>query len=163
MVKRIIMSRNLLSKSLFESLFESLFNLLPKRVIDLLYLPLIRQVFRFGVVGLTGACIHFSTVVVLVQYFSFLPLMANFFGFLCAFQISYWGHRLWTFRDTISLHRIAAPKLLVIQLLNFSANETLFYIFLSLHLPYPIALLIVLSVLPVFTFISSKKWVFKGS
>lgn len=125
------------------------------------YLPLFFQLFRFGVVGLTAAGIHFSTVVLLVQYFSMAPLIANIFGFVVSFQMSYWGHRVWTFNATDVLHRAAFPKLVVVQVLNFAANEILFFLFLSLHLPYTLALIIVLTVLPIFTFVSSKLWVFR--
>jgi putative flippase GtrA len=123
---------------------------------------LLTQIIRFGMVGVTAAGIHFTTVVLLVHYFFLEPLVANVFGFAIAFQMSYWGNRLWTFHDTAALHHVAFSKLLIVQLVNFTANESLFYIFLSLHLPYPIALLIVLTILPVFTFMSSKFWVFKS-
>lgn len=126
-----------------------------------IFLPLILQLSRFGTVGIIAASIHFTTVVLLVQTFFLAPLVANVFGFLVSFQVSYWGHRLWTFQNTVALHRDTLPKLLLVQVLNFSANETLFYIFLSLHLPYPLALLFVLTILPGFTFVSSKLWVFK--
>lgn len=124
-------------------------------------LPLFLQIMRFGIVGVIAAAIHFSTVVMLVQGWDMAPLVANIIGFMVAFQMSYWGHRLWTFNDTESLHRVAVSRLLVVQVLNFAANEILFYIFLSLNLPYQLALIIVLTVLPVFTFISSKMWVFR--
>jgi len=122
---------------------------------------LFAQLLRFGIVGLTAAALHFSIVVGAVEYLALLPLIANVFAFAFAFQISYWGHRLWTFAGTTSLHREAFPKLMLIQVINFAANESLFYIFLNLNLPYPVALLIVLTTLPVFTFISSKLWVFR--
>lgn len=125
------------------------------------WLPLFGQIFRFGIVGLIAAAIHFNIVVLLVQTFSFAPLVANIFGFMISFQMSYWGHRLWTFGDTATLHRVALPKLLLVQFINFVANESLFYVFLLFNLPYPIALIIVLSVLPIFTFITSKLWVFR--
>lgn len=118
------------------------------------------QLIRFGLVGVMAAAIHVGIVVALVQGFSLVPLVANVFGFAIAFQASYWGHRLWTFHESSSLHRVAAPKLLVVQLLSFAANETLFYILLALHLPYPLALVLVLAVLPIFTFMASKLWVF---
>lgn len=123
-------------------------------------LPLLTQLFRFCLVGLTAAAIHFTIVVMLVQLASFAPLVANVFGFLVSFQVSYWGHRRWTFRDTIIDHVIAFPKLLLLQLFNLAVNETLFYFFLACHLPYPIALLIVLTILPLYTFVISKLWVF---
>lgn len=123
--------------------------------------PFIAQLFRFGIVGSTATVIHFTTVVSLVQMFLLPPLIANIFGFCIAFQMSYWGHRLWTFSETESEHRVAFPRLLLVQLLALAANESLFYIFLSLHLPYPIALIIVLTILPIFTFFASKRWVFR--
>ncbi|RDI40983.1 GtrA family protein [Aquicella lusitana] len=126
-----------------------------------IFLPLFLQIFRFGIVGLTAAAIHISIVILLVQYEGLEPLAANIFGFAIAFQMSYWGNRLWTFSDAAVLHRVALPKLLLVQIVNFLANESLFYVFLTLHLPYPIALFLVLTILPVFTFISSKLWVFR--
>lgn len=118
------------------------------------------QLCRFGTVGLIATTVHFTLVVCIVQLFLLPPLIANIFGFAISFQVSYWGHRLWTFSDTAASHKVALPKLLFVQMLNFAANETLFYIFLMLSLPYPIALLIVLSILPLFTFVASKLWVF---
>lgn len=125
------------------------------------YLPLISQLFRFGIVGLTAAAIHFSIVVFLVQHYAMQPLVANVFGFCVAVQMSYWGNRLWTFQHSLALHRVAFPRLLLVQLINFAANESLFSFLLLLHLPYAAALLIVLAILPIFTFTASKLWVFK--
>jgi putative flippase GtrA len=120
------------------------------------------QLCRFGLVGIVAALMHFSIVVTLVQTWHMHPLVANIVGFLFSFQLSFWGHRLWTFSDSEAPHRVAYPKLLTVQLINLAANETLFYILLSLQLPYTLALAVVLTVLPVFTFVSSKFWVFKS-
>lgn len=120
------------------------------------------QIARFLIVGGTAAAVHFSVVIMLVHFFDYAPLIANVGGFMVSFQVSYWGHRVWTFADTVTLHREAYPKLVTVQLVNFALNEILFYFFLSLHLPYQLALLIVLAILPVFTFVSSKFWVFQG-
>lgn len=123
--------------------------------------PLLYQLFRFGVVGTTAALIHFTVVVILVHGLFIAPLAANVFGYAVAFQMSYWGHRLWTFNGTVSTHREALPKLVIVQSLNFAANQTLFYFLLTLHLPYQLALLITLAVLPMFTFVLNKLWVFR--
>jgi putative flippase GtrA len=122
---------------------------------------LIAQLFRFGMVGLSAAAIHFCTVVLLVQNDIYPPLIANVIAFIISFQMSYWGHRLWTFNDTITAHREAYSKLIIVQLLNLAASEGLFYFFLTLQLPYPVALLIVLTILPLFTFTVSKFWIFR--
>jgi len=124
------------------------------------YAPLLTQLFRFVSVGVTAAAVHFTTVVWLVQTNLLLPLTANVVGFLLSFQVSYWGHRSWTFNETTVLHRAALPKLLLVQVLNFIANESLFFWLLSLHIPYALALIVVLAILPLFTFFISKLWVF---
>jgi putative flippase GtrA len=122
---------------------------------------LIFQLLRFGIVGVFAAAIHFLIVVTLVQTFSYEPLIANIFAFFISFQASYFGHRRFTFTGTTALHVFAFPKLLMVQIFNFIANESLFYFFLSFHLPYQVALILVLSILPLFTFVISKLWVFK--
>lgn len=125
------------------------------------YFPLFLQLVRFGIVGVTAASINFSVVVFLVQNFSYAPLVANVFGFLVSFQMSYWGHRLWTFNGTAVLHREAFPKLVLVQVGNFCGSECLYYLFLSYGIPYQIGLLCVLCIMPIFTFLTSKLWVFR--
>lgn len=124
--------------------------------------PQLYQIARFLTVGCTAAAVHFGVVVLLVQLFNYAPLIANVGGFVVSFQASYWGHRLWTFHASDVLHRDAYPRLVMVQVFNFSMNEYLFYFFMSQHLPYQLALLIVLSILPAFTFIMNKYWVFQG-
>lgn len=125
------------------------------------YFPLFFQLCRFGIVGVLAAAVHLGIVVAIVQNFHIAPLIANVFAFAISFQCSYWGHRYWTFNALEVPHTLALPKLLFIQIANFAANESLFYIFLALGFSYPIAMLIVLAILPIFTFISSKLWVFR--
>lgn len=126
------------------------------------YQPLIYQLMRFGIVGVTAAAVHFSVVVLLVQNGVVQqPLVANIFGFMLAFQVSYSGHRFWTFRGTTVTHTAAWAKLLLVSVSGFCANEGLFYLFMTVAgLPYPLALFIVLTVMPVITFTLSKLWVF---
>jgi putative flippase GtrA len=126
------------------------------------HFSLIIQLYRYALVGLTSAAIHFGSVVFLVQIFGFAPLSASIFAYPFSFQMSYWGHRLWTFDNTTASHLSAFPKLIMVQLVNFSVGQSLFFVFLKMNIPYPIALLIVLAILPIFTFISSRWWVFRS-
>jgi len=120
------------------------------------------RIARFGVVGLSAAAVHFCIVVLLVQQLQYAPLVANVFAFFLSFQVSYFGHRFWTFRETTALHRDAMPRLLLVQLINLAANEALFYLLLLLHLPYQFALILVLAILPFFTFFANRFWVFRA-
>lgn len=120
------------------------------------------QLMRFGIIGSIAAAVHFTIVVMLVETEGLKPLYANAVAFLFSFQIGYSGHRYWTFRGTQTQHRTAISKLLLLQSCNFAANEGLFYFFMTFfHLPYPLALLLVLATLPIITFTVSKMWVFR--
>lgn len=133
-----------------------------KNKIGLYYLPLLMQIIRFGVVGTIASAIHFSIVVSLVELGLFTPLNANIIAFIFAFQASYWGHRTWTFRGTVVYHHVAMTRLLLVACTNLAANQGLFYIFLNyVKLPYIIALLVTLAILPVLTFTLGKFWIFR--
>jgi putative flippase GtrA len=122
----------------------------------------LKQIMRFGIVGTTAAMVNLSIVIFIVQCGWLQPLYANVIAFFIAFQVSYFGHRYWTFSKTIAAHKSAIPKLLLVSGSNFIANEGLFYFFLNvMKIPYPLALLIVLATLPVVTFTLGKLWIFR--
>lgn len=126
------------------------------------YFPILRQLMRFGIVGAAAATVHFSIVICLVEAELLTPLYANVIAFLVGFQVSYWGHRSWTFSGTTTSHSIAMPKLFVVGSTGLAINESLFYFFLTVaQLPYPIALLAVLTITPAVSFTLSKLWVFR--
>lgn len=126
------------------------------------YYFLFFQLLRFGIVGVSASIVHFSLVILLVETWQFNPLVANAIAFLFAFQVSYWGHRYWTFSETTALHRDAFPRLFIVASTGFMTNEGLYYIFLTFFkLPYIISLLFVLAIMPLITFTLSKLWVFR--
>jgi putative flippase GtrA len=123
---------------------------------------LIFQLGRFGIVGSCAAAVHFSIVIFLVEVMKLGPFKANGIAFLFSFQVSYWGHRRWTFSGTEALHRVALPRLFLVGSTGFFANEGLFYLFYSIaHMPYMLALFCVLSILPLVSFTLGKFWVFR--
>lgn len=120
------------------------------------------QLMRFVVVGLSAATVHMTIVVALVESGFLQPLVANVVAFCFAFQISYWGNRFWTFGSTQQTHWIAYKRLLSVSILSFIANETLFYLLMTaFQLPYPVALFMVLAILPLAVFTANKLWVFE--
>jgi putative flippase GtrA len=123
---------------------------------------LLLQIIRFGTIGSLAALVQLSLIIFLVELKLLPPLAANIIAFILAFQVSYWGHRQWTFQATGIRHGIALPRLFLTASSAFIANEFLFYITLNfLHLPYVPALILVLTILPVVTFIVSKFWDFR--
>ncbi len=125
--------------------------------------PLLRQLAYFGMIGTAAAITQLGIVVLLVELTGLKPLIANVIGFLFAFNVSYFGHRNFTFSGTNTHHHVAIKRLFIVAASNFIANEGLFYIFLNLFkIYYPIALLLVLLILPAVTFLLGKFWVFRS-
>lgn len=119
-----------------------------------------RQILRFFIIGTSASATHFIGVVCLVELFTLQPLIANIFAFFLAFQISYIGHRYWTFNHR--QHALGSlPKFFTVASFGFIMNEGLFA--LCLHVfnwYYPIALAITLITVAIMTFILSKFWAF---
>lgn len=119
------------------------------------------QIIKFGVVGVTAMAVHFVVVVTLV-YVSNHPLLANFVGFLIAFQISFAGHSLWTFQLTGKNNKDHKTRFFTVAVLGFLINELGYFLLLNiLHIDYRVALLFVLLVVSALTFILSKLWAFR--
>lgn len=122
--------------------------------------PAFWQLFRFGVIGTLAAFTQLIGVYGLVDGFHLTPLVANIFAFIIAFQVSYHGHKLWTFASEAK-HLHAMSKFLVVAVLAFLLNEGLYSYFLhEFNLNYLITLVIVLVIVPPITFILSKFWAF---
>ena len=114
---------------------------------------------RYGCVGGLSTVLHFCTVLALAGS-GMDPLAANAVAFAATFQVSYLGHRHWTF---------AAPgngtgylRMLLVSLLAFGANETLYALLLKTGaLDYRAALLVVLAMVGGGTYLASRCWVFR--
>lgn len=120
-----------------------------------------RQIPQFIVVGGLAAAVHLGMVMLIVPL-GLTPLLANVIGFLTAFQVSYWGHRNWTFSSHNAPHRSALPRFFGVACVGFGLNEILFYLLLRFTpLPYPIALFLVLLAVAALTFVSSRYWAFR--
>lgn len=121
-----------------------------------------KQLFRFGVIGLTALGVHLFAVMIMVSMLGLAPLIANVIGFLIAFQVSYWGHYKWTFEAEHIPHKMAYARFFFTASCNFIFNEILYAgLLYNTELPYDLALFIVLIFISALTFIVSKFWVFR--
>lgn len=120
-----------------------------------------KQLFWFGVVGVSAMALHFALVAWLLVPLGAAPLVANVLAFLAAFQLSYWGHRLQTFRAHAVPHRQALPRFFGVACLSFAVNEAMYALLLRYTaLDYRAALLLVLVAVAVLTFALGKLWAF---
>ena len=121
----------------------------------------IPQTFKFMVVGALAALVHFLAVILLVEFFAFNPLIANFFAFLIAFCVSFTGQRLFTFANSNKTIRQSVLPYFVISLTGFICNALLLSLAIYLlHIPYQPALILVLLIVAIGTFFTSKYWAF---
>jgi putative flippase GtrA len=123
-----------------------------------------RELWWFGVVGISALLVHFLLVSVILVPAGLAPLIANILGFLLAFQVSYWGHRRLTFQAGHIAHRQALPRFFAVSCLSFCVNEALYFSLLHYtSLDYRAALLLVLFTVAALTFVLGKLWAFAGA
>lgn len=135
--------------------------LIKNTVYDLYQINIIKELSKFGIIGCSAAVVNFIAVILLVKAGLLSPLAANIIAFLIAFQVSFFGHKLWTFRHQ-GKHAATMTKFFIVAVLSFFLNEALFAGFLKYaHLYYPLALFITLMLVPPITFAFSKAWAFR--
>lgn len=120
---------------------------------------LVGQLLRFGLVGGLATLVHLLVAWCVLQVWAEgLPFLVNFVAFLVAFQVSFWGHARYTFRQKGSPWRF-----LLVTLGGFVINNCLLWIFLAMGV-HSVFAAICLSVLlvPLFVFVASRLWVFSS-
>ncbi len=102
-------------------------------------------------------------MVYLLVSFLFIPaIIANIFAFLSAYPVSYYGHNFFTFSEHKHQVKDSIKKFFLVALLGFCLNEGGYFILLTYtKLHYLEALIIILLLVPISTFVLAKFWAFK--
>lgn len=117
-----------------------------------------RLVFFTGI-GATSTLVHVSVVALLVSLLRFHPLAANVVAFFTAFNVSYFGHRKFTFAQLHDNKQLQLPHFLIVAMTGGLLNEYLYYLFLHYtQLNYLSSLCIVVSMVAIYTFTASRYW-----
>jgi putative flippase GtrA len=119
--------------------------------------------FRFGIIGLVAAAIHYWMIVALVELGGMAPLLANLGGFASALWCSYFGHRHWTFVDQRTKHATHRFfRFLAVAMLGFLLNQLAFDLLLThAALPYFILIATVVVVAAALTYMLTCLWAFR--
>ena len=120
----------------------------------------LREVFRFGVVGVAASAAHIAVALLLIEHAGLPVLWANALAFSVALSISYLGNHRWTFRRT-GAHERHFPRFLATALLGLGLNQLI--ILLTVELagwPYLAGILLVVLLVPALSFALSKGWAF---
>ncbi|MCC5792644.1 MAG: GtrA family protein [Legionellaceae bacterium] len=120
---------------------------------------LLPRLFYFALTGGLAALVHISVVYWLVSRQGWLPLSANLCAFLFAFQLSFLGHRYFTFHNLPEQKRLRFPHYFLIAVSACLLNELAYYLLLHFtSLSYLTALIMVLLGVAVYTFSASRYW-----
>lgn len=121
---------------------------------------MLRQLQRFGGVGLLAAAVHYLSCLLFSQA-GVPPLLANVGAFLVAFQVSYFGHRHLSFEVSDLPHRQTLPRFFAVAVLGFMVNELLFWLALTYTaLPYQFSLGVIILLVAAMTFALSRAFAF---
>ncbi len=119
------------------------------------------EIVKYGLVGTTAATSHYLLVITLVSIITRHPLVANIIGYIFSSQISYWGHKNWTFHKNQCQFFESTFKYIATLIMALIINELLYAaILLGSGLDYKISLLISLIIMPGLFYLTSKFWIF---
>jgi putative flippase GtrA len=120
-----------------------------------------RELFWFGVVGVTAMLVHLGSVSLLLVPMGLPPLLANVLGFLLAFQVSHAGHHKLTFGAAGAPVARSRVRFFMVALISFVINELMYALLLHFtQLDYRLALAMVLVAVAALTFFSARNWAF---
>lgn len=125
---------------------------------------MMKGILRFISVGGVATLTHYLVVLSLVYLFALYPELANIFGFLSAFAISFIGHWRWTFREQRACLRFALPAFASVALGMFLLNAVVFHLLLKYaSLRFELALFFAQALVVILTYVASKYWAFAKS
>jgi len=123
--------------------------------------PTLYKLFAFGCVGVAATLTHFAVGLGLVGAGIATPFYANIIAFLTAFGVSYVGHRRFTFQSTTN-HKTALPRFFAVAAGGLILNQIIVYLVVNLlDQSYILALIIVVSIVPVLIYQAGRFWVFR--
>lgn len=115
----------------------------------------------FILTGIAAGVVHYVSAVGIEVAHLATPAWANFFGFMLAFPVSYYGHRNYSFDGGDLEHRQTLPRLILVSLYGFFAYQVLVLTLIEwLHWPFWFALGVTMGVVDISTFLLSRFWVF---
>jgi putative flippase GtrA len=123
-------------------------------------IKLLRQVFYFGVVGISATLTNYFIAVLAFEYVGLNIYTSQFVGYIFAVTVSLFGHSKLTFQTQLTSS--VFTRFMVVSLTTLVFSEILLlFIERLLVLSHRISLLIVVIIIPVITFLLSKLWVFR--
>ena len=121
----------------------------------------LRQISRFGFVGIVATAVHVGVGLGLHEGAGLRPLWANLVAFGCALGVSFLGQTRLTFPDAAA-DGGAFVRFAVVAVSGLGLNQSIVWLVTSVFArPYWLALAIVIFTVPGITFLLLKFWALK--
>jgi putative flippase GtrA len=120
---------------------------------------LVRQIMSFGAVGVAATVTHVAIAWLLIVLANCDPYVANLFGTLVAFAVSFGGNVGFTFQSDRKLWS-SARRYLLVSSLSLVTTTTILMIVERTGLPTYVYVIGVLAFVPPTTFVLAKHWAF---
>lgn len=118
---------------------------------------------RFAISGGFATATHVLVFITLVEWLSVRPVAAAGAAFIFALFVSYGMNYHWTF-SVSGPHRVMLPRFVLVAVLGLLLNLGITYAVVDMAgYWYGYALLLVVLLVPLVTFVISKLWVFKAN
>ena len=122
---------------------------------------LLKQLGKFASVGMVATGLHVVTALGLNHFLAVTPLRANVAAFLVATIWSYLGNWIWTFEAKAQFQQ-SAPRFFAMSAGCFVVNQAVVYAVTVVgQLPFWLAMIPVIAVVPAFSFWMSRSRIFK--
>lgn len=121
---------------------------------------LVRQLFFFGIVGVSATLTHYLVALSSHNYLGFNLYFANLSGYCSAVAISYFGHGKLTFQRELKWPVFF--RFVLVSLTSLGLSQGILWVLATQStLHHAISLAIVVCIIPVITFLLSKIWVYR--
>ena len=118
----------------------------------------LRQLSRFGFVGIVATAVHTSVGLGLHEIVGMLPFWATMIAFCCALGVSFFGQTRLTFPDSTA-DGGAFVRFAVVAVSGLGLNQLIVWVVTSVFAsPYWLALVIIIFTVPGVTFLLLKFW-----
>ncbi|MGD8911928.1 MAG: GtrA family protein [Candidatus Thiodiazotropha sp.] len=125
----------------------------------MLSVKLFRQVFYFGVVGISATLTNYLIAVLCYEYVGLNIYASQLVGYCLAVMVSLFGHSKFTFNTQLTTGVFL--RFITVSLTTLALSEVLLHFLeTSFSLSHRVSLMVVVIFIPVITFFLSKLWVF---
>ncbi len=124
--------------------------------------PGLWQIAMFVLVGGAATATHLTAALIAHELAHLPPLTSNFCGYCAAVMVSYFGHAVLTFGRRV-MHGAQFARFVGASLSTLALNQAIVYAGVSLlHLPFALAMIPAVILVPVAGFLIAKLWAFTG-